>query len=516
MKKNKLIPLIKLLLSKAQKLDLVDARDAIYLSNHYFSLLGLKQVNPNEESVDLNLDEELNLTQIVGLIYQNLDKYQHKALGDSQEQIETRLIAELLPLPSQIEAKFRQRSTQNGVEYALNWYYQFSQDTDYIKTAAIAKNKSWYGETVYGGLEITVNLSRPEKDPADIARAKLAPATNYPKCLLCIENEGYAGNSTTQPARHNHRMLRITLSQEQEYYFQYSPYLYYPEHSIIINPKHCDMIINHNTFANFFAFVNQVPHYIIGANSDIPIVGGSILTHDHYQAGNHIFPIERAKIKASYKLDAYPQTTINYLHWPISTMQLIGNQAELTQLATVILNKWYAYNNPELNIMAYSEEMVRHNAITPILRKIDANTYSLYLLLRNNRTSTECPDGIFHAQPANHHIKKENIGLIEAMGLAILPGRLEYELIELEKLLLLNDVNFALTELLFDEKLLKHETWLVELYNKYANFSTSTVREILLAEVTNKFCQVLEDSGVFKHNSVGDQAIQDLILQFAD
>lgn len=516
MKKNKLIPLIKLLLSKAQELDLVDIRDAIYLSNHYFSLLGLKQVNPNEESVDLNLDKELNLTQIVSLIYQNLDKHQHKILGDSQEQIETRLIAELLPLPSQIEAKFRQLSMQNGVEYALNWYYQFSKNTDYIKTEAIAKNKSWYGETEYGGLEITVNLSRPEKDPADIARAKLTPATNYPKCLLCIENEGYAGNSTTQPARHNHRMLRITLSQEQEYYFQYSPYLYYPEHSIIINPEHCDMVINQTTLANFFAFVNKVPHYLIGANSDIPIVGGSILTHDHYQAGNHIFPIERAKIKASYKLDAYPQTTINYLHWPISTLQLIGNQAELTQLATVILNKWYAYSNPELNIMAYSEEMVRHNAITPILRKIDADTYSLYLLLRNNRTSTECPDGIFHAQPANHHIKKENIGLIEAMGLAILPGRLEYELIELEKLLLLNDVNFALTELLFDEKLLKHETWLVELYDKYANFSTSTVREILLAEVTNKFCQVLEDSGVFKHNPVGDQAIQDLILQFAD
>lgn len=516
MKKNKLIPLIKLLLSKAQELDLVDARDNIYLSNHYFSLLGLKQVTPTEAPPYSHLDEELNLTQIVSLIYQNLDKHQQRALGDSQEQIETRLIAELLPLPSQIEAKFQQLSIQNGVQSALNWYYEFSKNTDYIKTEAIAKNKSWYGETVYGGLEITVNLSRPEKDPADIARARLAPATNYPKCLLCIENEGYAGNSTTQPARHNHRMLRITLSQEQEYYFQYSPYLYYPEHSIIINPKHCDMIINHNTFANFFAFVNQVPHYLIGANSDIPIVGGSILTHDHYQAGNHIFPIERAKIKASYQLDAYPQTTINYLHWPVSTLQLIGTEVEITKLAAVILNKWYAYNNLELGIMAYSEEEVRHNAVTPILRKIDADTYSLYLLLRNNRTDTECPDGIFHAQPAHHHIKKENIGLIEAMGLAILPGRLDYELTELEKLLLLNDVNLALTELLFDEKLIKHETWFIELYSKYTSFSANTVREILLAEVTNKFCHVLEDSGVFKHNSAGDAAIQNFILQLVD
>lgn len=516
MKNNKLLSLIQLLINKAQELHLVDARDNIYLTNHYFSLLGLKHVNLSENILESESKGIMTLTQIVNLIYQNLDKHQHAILGDSQEQIETRLIAELLPLPSQIEAKFKQLLSQNGIEQALNWYYQFSQNTDYIKTAAIAKNKSWYGETEYGGLEITINLSRPEKDPAEIARAKQTPATNYPKCLLCLENEGYSGNSSNQPARHNHRMLQIALNQNQNYYFQYSPYLYYHEHSIIINPEHCDMVIDQNTINNFFAFVNQVPHYLIGANSDIPIVGGSILTHDHYQAGNHIFPIERAKIKASYQLKQYPQTTINYLNWPVSTLQLVGTQDELTKLASIILNKWYAYTNPEINILAYSEEGTRHNAITPILRRIGTDKYALYLLLRNNRTNEEYPDGIFHSHQELHHIKKENIGLIEAMGLAILPGRLDYELAELEKLLLLNDANLALTELLFDEKLLKHEAWFIELYAKYTSFSNTTVREILLKEVTNKFCQVLENAGVFKHNAIGDAALEEFISQLTN
>ncbi len=516
MKNNKLLSLIQLLINKAQELHLVDARDNIYLTNHYFSLLGLKHVNLSENILESEFEGIMTLTQIVNLIYQNLDKHQHAILGDSQEQIETRLIAELLPLPSQIEAKFKQLLSQNEIEQALNWYYQFSQNTDYIKTAAIAKNKSWYGETEYGGLEITINLSRPEKDPAEIARAKQTPATNYPKCLLCLENEGYSGNSSNQPARHNHRMLQIALNQNQNYYFQYSPYLYYPEHSIIINPEHCDMVIDQNTINNFFAFVNQVPHYLIGANSDIPIVGGSILTHDHYQAGNHIFPIERAKIKASYQLEQYPQTTINYLNWPVSTLQLVGTQDELTKLASIILNKWYAYTNLEINILAYSEEGTRHNAITPILRRIDTDKYALYLLLRNNRTNEEYPDGIFHSHQELHHIKKENIGLIEAMGLAILPGRLDYELAELEKLLLLNDANLALTELLFDEKLLKHEAWFIELYAKYTSFSNTTVREILLKEVTNKFCQVLENAGVFKHNAIGDAALEEFISQLTN
>jgi UDPglucose--hexose-1-phosphate uridylyltransferase len=515
MNQHKLVPLIDLLLTKAQQLKLINPRDLIYLRNHYAILLNLKSLEHGSDSeFSANLDQQQHsIADVLNLIYQTLDKAQQAALGNSQEQIETRLIAALLPLPSQIEAKFQEIHTQNGIKAALDWYYQFSQDTDYIKTAAIAKNKSWTGATSYGDFEITINLSKPEKDPAEIAKAKHAPASSYPKCLLCIENEGYSGNSLTQPARHNHRMLRLKLSQEQEYYFQYSPYLYYNEHSIIINPQHCDMVINQQTFANFFAFVNQVPDYLIGSNSDIPIVGGSILTHDHYQAGNHVFPIENAQIKASYTLTAYPQVQLNYLHWPVSTLQLIGNQVDLTALAALVLKKWYAYNNPELDILASSELAVRHNAVTPILRKLAPDKYALYLLLRNNRCNAEYPDGIFHPHRELHHIKKENIGLIEAMGLAILPGRLDYELAEIEKLLLLNDLNLALSELLFDEKLLKHEAWFIELYEKHAKFSKNTIRQMLQTEVALKFCQVLENSGVFKANSDGDAGLHDFIQQ---
>lgn len=510
---NKLVLLTEKFIAKAVMINLVAKRDQVYLRNHYYALLCINYTDISFQAI--NNDNELDNTTLSDLaieIFNHLDGNLIELLGETKEQIITRLIDELLPLPSTIEFKFNKLIISEGLEAAIKWYYQFSKDTDYIKTKQIAKNQSWGSKTKYGNIEITINLSKPEKDPHEIAREKQAKSdkrNQYPNCLLCIENEGYAGGKN-QPTRYNHRMLKLNLNNE-EWYFQYSPYLYYPEHSIIINKTHQDMVINSKTFRNFFAFLHEFPHYIIGSNSDIPIVGGSILTHDHYQAGNYVFPVESATTKFTHKLSNFPNVTLNYLHWPISTLVLIGCENDLLKLAELITNRWYNYTNSTLEIVPSSGSNIRHNAITPILRRIDHDQYKMYIMLRNNRMTAKYPEGIFHPHQELHHIKKENIGLIEAMGLAILPGRLARELLEIENLLLLNDSNLAVTELLFDETLVKHELWVKELYKKYAVFDPSNIKDILKEEVALKFCLVLEDSGVFKHNKEGDAGLLEFL-----
>ena len=506
--------LVELFINKAINIQLIRERDKIYFRNQFYNLLGLDVAQLAQPVVippEFQANDNISLADFAEMIYLSLDGNQVGGLGETKEQTETALINIFLPAPSIVEEKVASLWRYSGVATAMEWYYRFSQNTNYIKTADIAKNQSWKSPTIYGELEITINLSKPEKDPLEIARAKLAKPTtvNYPKCLLCIENEGYAG-SFNQPARHNHRILSLTLN-NQPWFFQYSPYAYYPEHSIIINPTHRDMVINRETFINLLDFVDLIPHYLIGSNSDIPIVGGSILTHDHYQAGNYVFPIERATVKKSYQLPQFPQVTVNYLLWPVTTLQLIGGRNELLKLTMLIIKHWYGYSNPELEILATDGNGNRHNAITPVARKLADGKYVLYLMLRNNRTTCEHPEGIFHPHRHLHHIKKENIGLIEAMGLAILPGRLQNELAEIEKLLLINDKAMALSQLLFDETLLKHETWLAELYLKYGSFSDCNVQQILKNEVTEKFAQVLECSGVFKNNVLGDAAMDGFI-----
>lgn len=509
---DKLIYLTETLLAKAVAIGLVEQRDLIYFRNHYAQLFDYELTN-NPIQINPKL-AQLNLADIARQIYLALDGNQIANLGNTKEQIETRIIDELMPRPSTIESKFRQIEQTQGIEAALDWYYLLSQNTNYIKTADIARNQSWSTETEYGNLEITINLSKPEKDPLEIAKLKAQQKKNagdYPQCLLCIENEGYTGD-LNKPARQNHRMLQLNLD-NNAWYFQYSPYLYYPEHSIVINQQHQDMQINQQALKNMFSFVEQIPHYLIGSNSDIPIVGGSILNHDHYQAGNYVFPLEKTSVRFSHSLAQFNNVILNYLNWPLSTLQLIGNKSDLLQLAELVIQKWYTYNNSELGIISAFEQGVRHNAITPILRKSPANddSYSLYLILRNNRTSDEHPEGIFHPHRELHHIKKENIGLIEAMGLAILPGRLAAELKEIENLLLLNDVDSAVTSLLFDETLVKHEEWLKALYMKYPLFSANNVQQILQIEVGLKFSQVLENCGVFKLSPTGDKGLKEFL-----
>ncbi len=508
---NKIYQLIHSFVDLAIKTHILEDRDQAYVLNRLYTLIGLKP-HPELESSVNNFH---SLSEICKEIIKQLSARELERLGENLEQQEAELINTLLPPPSYIQDKFYRISASDGIKEALNWYYDFSGKTNYIKLADIAKNISWETTTCYGNIQITINLSKPEKDPSEITRAKLAEdkSTNYPMCLLCIENEGYRGTAS-KPARQNHRMLKLKLN-NQDWYFQFSPYLYYPEHSIVLNAKHTDMIINQNTFKVFFDFVEIVPHYLIGSNSDIPIVGGSILTHDHFQAGNYVFPIEHAKVRQNYSNKNYPQVLIEHLTWPVSTIRLTGTKQHLLELSQQLIQKWYHYSSPELNIIPFSEQGIRHNAITPILRKNDDDNYSLYLMLRNNRTSSTYPDGIFHPHRHLHHIKKENIGLIEAMGVAILPGRLAYELAEIGKLLALNDKELAITELLFDEKLLKHEEWLAELYDKYGKFSESEIEAILKSEVSHKFSQVLENAGVFKLTPEGDLGMANFMASLA-
>ena len=493
--------LVEELLYTSKKLLLIKDRDTIYYRNKLYTLLNI----PPNQYADVQTDDSHKLSTLVSLIYSKLPEIIQKQLGATREQAETRIINEILPPPSIVECIFNNIKTNKSLKQALDWYYQFSQDSDYIKVEAIAKNQKWLSRTKYGNLEITINLSKPEKDPQDIAKAKLVAATNYPKCLLCIENEGHQGNGANQPARHNHRMLRLNLATEQ-YYFQYSPYLYYPEHSIIINPVHKDMLVDKDLLDNFFSFTDLIPHYLIGSNTDIPIVGGSILTHDHYQAGNYIFPIEKASSKFSFALNDYADTLIEYLNWPVSTLKLTGGKDELLKLSLQILDKWYNYSNPELDIICATDN-VRHNAITPIMRKINDNKYIIYLLLRNNCVSTEHPDGIFHPHSELHHIKKENIGLIEAMGLAILPGRLASELSQIKSYLLnsTHDIHNLSNEMI------KHQDWLLELQQKYSVITNENINEIIQSEVANRFALVLEHAGVFKQTVVGDAGLNDFM-----
>ncbi|MCX7971079.1 MAG: galactose-1-phosphate uridylyltransferase, partial [Negativicutes bacterium] len=344
-----------------------DRRDVIFLRNRLYTILGWEN-DGNTPQLPAGETAGKRLSELVSELCDLIGQAGRDGLGESREQVETRLIGEIVPPPSAVERQFAEILRLKGGEGALTWYYQFSQHTDYIKVAAIARNRQWTSATVHGEMEITINLSKPEKDPLEIARLKARPAASYPKCLLCIENEGFCGNINNRPARHNHRMLRLDLA-GREWYFQFSPYLYYPEHSILINPEHRDMVIDSDVIANFLAFVDMFPHYLIGSNSDIPIVGGSILNHDHYQAGSHRFPVERAGERIGFAHPRFPEMIFSYLNWPVSTLKITGHRAGITAMFDEILAAWYGYQNPAIGIVRQSAAGERHNGITPIMRK---------------------------------------------------------------------------------------------------------------------------------------------------
>ncbi|MVP01712.1 UDP-glucose--hexose-1-phosphate uridylyltransferase [Paenibacillus sp. N10] len=423
--------------------------------------------------------------------------------------LDAKLMGFLMPRPSEVARNFRETADQQGIDSATDQFYRLCIDSNYIRMDRIRKNDYWLAPTPYGDMEITINLSKPEKDPVEIARLRTMKHSSYPQCLLCVENVGYAGR-LDHPARQNLRVLPLTIDGET-WYFQYSPYVYYNEHCIILNEKHVPMQISERTFRRLFDYIQQMPHYFVGSNADLPIVGGSILNHDHFQGGRHKFPMELAPVERCFKAASVPDVSIGIVQWPMSVVRLSGRSREdVLKLADQVLASWRAYSDPAADILSatvQSDVTVPHNTVTPIARFNAAGEYELDLVLRNNRTSEEHPDGIFHPHEHLHHIKKENIGLIEVMGLAVLPGRLQEELSGIARYLTGEESWDGADGLVTGHPLHKHAAWISELVSPSgASLTRQAAAGLLEQEVGIKFSQVLEDAGVFKRDEPGQAA----------
>ncbi len=469
----------------------IEVMDEIYLRNQLLNFLGLedwkapKNYFPEKNSLIL-MDELIKFAQA------------HVQFGnENAEFYETKLMDFITPKPSQINRDFWEKYKKSP-QQATQYFYDLAREVNQVKTREIAKNIAFSHPTEYGNLEITINLSKPEKDPRVIAAAKAVKLSDYPLCPLCLENEGFYG-AQNKAARSNHRLVRLELNNEK-WGFQYSPYAYYNEHSIVLNEKHQPMKINQRTFENLFAFLEQFPHYMIGSNADLSIVGGSILTHDHYQAGRHEFPMMKAKLREEIKLKDFPEITAGIVNWPMSVLRLTSkNTKKLIEASQMILKNWQVYSDEKQEIIAQTPDGVRHHTITPIAYK-HGEYYEINLVLRDNNTSEAYPDGIFHPHAELHHIKKENIGLIEVMGLAILPARLKNELKEVEKYVL-NQPN-TINEI--------HKNWADQL-KATEIFTPTNVEKKIQAATGQVFVQVLQDAGVFKNTSTGKAAFTHFI-----
>ena len=406
-------------------------------------------------------------------------------------------MAALTPMPREVIRTFREKYAADPKE-ATDWYYKFSGDTDYIRRYRIAKDMRWKYESAYGQLDITINLSKPEKDPMAVAAAKYAPQSDYPKCLLCAENEGYGGRMN-HPNRANHRIIPLDMAGER-WYFQYSPYVYYNEHCIVFNGNHTPMVIEERVFEKLLNFVEQFPHYFVGSNADLPIVGGSILSHEHFQGGRYVFAMENAPVEIPLTFDGYADVRAGIVKWPMSIIRLTGSDPRrIKELGGKILRKWRGYSDESVGITAFSEGQP-HNTITPIARR-RGEDFELDLVLRCNITSEEHPLGVFHPHADKHHIKRENIGLIEVMGLAVLPGRLKAELRELAQALVSGaDISGV-------EALRKHAAWAEELKAQYT-FTEENAMDILMEQTGRVFAGVLEDAGVYKCDETGRAAFR--------
>ena len=411
----------------------------------------------------------------------------------SRDLFDTKLMNCLMPRPSEVQRNFWKKYDVSPKE-ATDYFYKLSQDSDYIRRYRVCKDMKWTVDTEYGTLDVTINLSKPEKDPKAIAAARNAKASSYPKCQLCIENEGYAGR-TNHPARNNHRIIPITVN-DSKWGFQYSPYVYYNEHCIVFNGEHIPMKIEKNTFRKLFDFVKQFPHYFLGSNADLPIVGGSILSHDHFQGGNYTFAMAKAPVIKSFKVEGFEDVNAGIVKWPLSVIRLSGkDENRIIDLADHILKAWRGYTDEDAFIFAETDGE-QHNTITPIAR-MKNGLYELDLTLRNNITTDEHPLGVYHPHEKLHHIKKENIGLIEVMGLAVLPSRLKGEME------LLKDYILEGKDIRSNEALEKHADWVEEFLPSYGKIDKDNIMDILKIEIGKVFCQVLEDAGVYKCTEKG-------------
>ena len=474
------------------KTGLITADDRIFAINSILAALGLDDYEEPENIPDMELEEILK-----GLLDFACSK---NIIADSiayRDLFDTKLMACLTPRPSEVIAKFKADYAVSPVTATDN-YYKLSRDTDYIRRYRIAKDIKWKTETEYGELDITINLSKPEKDPKAIAAAKNAKQSGYPKCLLCPENVGYAGR-LNHPARQNHRIIPVDICGEP-WGFQYSPYVYYNEHCILFNTKHTPMVIDKKAFEKLFDFVSKFPHYFIGSNADLPIVGGSILSHEHFQGGNYTFAMAKANIEKEYKIKGFEDVTVGRVKWPMSVIRLrSADTGRLVELADIILTKWRGYTDEAAFIFAETDGEP-HNTITPIARK-NGDMYELDLVLRNNITTEEHPLGVYHPHAELHHIKKENIGLIEVMGLAVLPARLKNEMQQLADVLVTKGVSAVRS----DPVLEKHADWAEEFCSR-RTVNADNVHEVIRDEIGKVFAKVLEHAGVYKRTPEGEAA----------
>ena len=478
------------LVSYAMNRGLAEPVDHQVLTNRLLDILRLDDYELSDEPQSEDLEEILagilDYAVAHGLCEDNIT---------ARDIFDTRIMGAVTPMPREVVRTFREKYARSP-ETATDWYYRFSCDTDYIRRYRIAKDMRWKYPSQYGEMDITINLSKPEKDPKAIAAAKNAPQTAYPKCQLCRENEGYAGRMN-HPARANHRIIPITICGE-DWCLQYSPYVYYNEHCIVFNSQHVPMKIDRSAFEKLLDFVKDFPHYFVGSNADLPIVGGSILSHEHFQGGHYQFAMEKAGLEKEVCFKGFEDVKAGIVKWPMSVIRLDGSDPQrLAELADKILTCWRGYSDESVGVVAFSDGEP-HNTITPIARR-RGELYELDLVLRGNITTPEHPLGVFHPHADKHHIKKENIGLIEVMGLAVLPSRLKQELTDLASAIVSG------TDIAADAVLNKHALWVEELKKQYT-FTEENALDIILKETGRVFTEVLEDAGVYKNTPEGRAA----------
>ena len=484
---------IKKLVCYGLEKELFTERDRIYVTNRILEILGLDEFDCDETFTDVNLEETLK---------ELLDFAVKKGIIEDsivyRDLFDTKLMGAMMPRPSEVTERFGELY-KDSPKTATDYFYKLSCDSDYIRRYRVERDVKWVTSTEYGNLDITINLSKPEKDPKAIAAAKNAPQAGYPKCMLCRECEGYAGR-VNYPARQNHRVIPVTIN-NTDWCFQYSPYVYYNEHCIVFNSKHTPMAINRDTFKKLLDFVKQFPHYFVGSNADLPIVGGSILSHDHFQGGNYTFAMAKAPVEYPLTFEGFDDVDAGILKWPMSVIRLSSPDPDrLIELADKILAAWRGYTDEAAFIFAETDGEP-HNTITPIARK-NGERYELDLVLRNNITTPEHPLGVYHPHSELHHIKKENIGLIEVMGLAVLPSRLKTEIALLETAILEN------RDISNDEILSKHAEWTKEIKAKYSDINENNIGKIIKDEIGLVFAKVLEHAGVYKRTPEGIAAFK--------
>ena len=485
---------------------LVSAEDEIYTTNRLLELFQIEDY-PYGFGEKIEQTEEEAVKRLPDLLTEMMDYAVENGIMQEdgivyRDLFDTKIMSCLVGRPSEIIRRFHEEY-EKSPEAATDFFYKFSQDTDYIRRYRVCRDEKWVTPTKYGDLDITINLSKPEKDPKAIAAARLAKQGGYPKCLLCVENEGYAGR-INHPARQNHRIIPVTIN-NSDWFFQYSPYVYYNEHCIVFNSKHTPMKIERATFGKLLDFVTQFPHYFVGSNADLPIVGGSILSHDHFQGGHYEFAMAKAPVEKELTFKGYEDVKAGIVKWPMSVIRISGKDKDrLIDLADKILLAWRGYTDEAAFVFAETDGEP-HNTITPIARKRGEN-FELDLVLRNNITTEEHPLGVYHPHAKLHHIKKENIGLIEVMGLAVLPARLKDEMAALETAIL------EKKDLRADETLAKHADWVEEFLPKYDEVNKDNITEIIRTEIGLVFNEVLKDAGVYKCTKEG----RDAFCRFVD